>query len=190
MAAVQTAQRMTAEEFMALSVEPGDSRTYELVEGELVVNSPRYLHADVQRGLLLALVEWERVALQPGRVILPLDTHLDEANVFVPDLLWYRDGRVPEREDLSPYPLPDIAVEIRSPSTWRYDIGAKKSAYERHSLPELWLVDTAACEVLVFRRSTPSVTSFDIALELGRGDALESALLPGFSLPVADLYPE
>jgi Uma2 family endonuclease len=51
-------------------------------------------------------------------------------------------------------------------------------------------VDSVAYEVLVFRRSGPTATSFDVALELGVGDALESALLPGFSLPVADLYPE
>ena len=44
--------------------------------------------------------------------------------------------------------MPDIAVEVRSPSTWRYDIGAKKSGYERRGLPELWLVDTRADEVL------------------------------------------
>lgn len=41
MTAVQTAQRMTAEEFMALPVGPDDSRIYELVEGELVVHGPR-----------------------------------------------------------------------------------------------------------------------------------------------------
>jgi len=45
--------------------------------------------------------------------------------------------------------------EVRSASTSRYDIGAKKAAHERAGLPELWLVDTAADEVLVFRRSSP-----------------------------------
>jgi hypothetical protein len=39
--------------------------------------------------------------------------------------------------------LPDLAVEVRSPSTWRYDVGKKKATYERGGLPELWPVDTA-----------------------------------------------
>ncbi len=85
--------------------------------------------------------------------------------------------------------MPDLAAEVRSPSTWRYDIGAKKAGYERHGLPELWLVDTAAEEVLVFRRSSPGATAFDVALELDRSQRLESPLLPGFGLDPAELFP-
>ncbi len=190
MTAVQTVQRMTAEEFMALPVGPDDPGIYELVEGELVVHSPSGLHGDIQQTLLVALTIWTRGAPGRGKAAWPRDTRLGELNFFIPDLLWYREGRAPGPKDPPPYPLPDIAIEVRSPSTWRFDIGAKKAAYERNGLPELWLVDSVAYEVLVFRRSGPTATSFDVALELGVGDALESALLPGFSLPVADLYPE
>jgi Uma2 family endonuclease len=83
----------------------------------------------------------------------------------------------------------NLVVEIRSPSPWRYDVGAKKTAYERHGLPELWLVDTAASEILVFRRSTPQAAVYDVSLELAAGDTLASPLLPGFALPVADIFP-
>lgn len=119
-----------------------------------------------------------------------MDVRIDDRNVFAPDVLWYREGRAPERQDDPPYPMPDIAVEVRSPSTWRYDIGAKKSGYERHGLPELWLVDTAAEAVLVFRRSIPEALTFDVALELTREDALPSPLLPGFTFSVAELFPK
>ena len=85
--------------------------------------------------------------------------------------------------------MPDLAIEVRSPSTWRYDIGAKKGGYEAYGLPELWLVDTAAEAVLVFRRSDPSARVFDVALELERDGELRSSLLPGFALAVAKLFP-
>lgn len=49
-------------------------------------------------------------------------------------------------------------------------------------------MDTPAEEVLVFRRSTPDSTRFNLALELGRGEALESPLLPGFRLAVNVLF--
>jgi len=91
----------------------------------------------------------------------------------------------PEQE--TPSPLPDIAVEIRSPSTWRYDIDAKKPGYERVGLPELWLVDTAGVAIFVFRRSAPKGPRFDVALELAAQDALTSPLLPGFELAVGAL---
>ena len=79
---------------------------------------------------------------------------------------------------------------MRSPSTWRYDIGAKKAGYERHGLRELWLVDTAAEEVLVFRRSQPGAPVFDIAVEFDREQQLTSPLLPGFVLALAELFPK
>jgi len=121
-------------------------------------------------------------------VWLPLDVRLDERNVFAPDLLVYSEGQGPRREDPPPSPLPDLAVEVRSPSTWRYDIGAKKAAYERHGLPELWLVDTAADAVLAFRRSSTTRRSFDVTLELGLADPLSSPLLPGFGLSLDELF--
>jgi Uma2 family endonuclease len=85
--------------------------------------------------------------------------------------------------------MPDLAIEVRSPSTWRYDIGAKKAGYERHGLRELWLADTAAGVVLAFRRSARDAPAFDVALELSREQSLSSPLLPGFSLALAELFP-
>ncbi len=121
--------------------------------------------------------------------MLPLDVQLDERNVFNPDILWYAEGRAPARNAPRPSPMPDVAIEVRSPSTWQYDIGAKKAAYERHGLPELWLVDTSAEAVVVFRRSRAEARTFDLALELCRDDRLESPLLPGFRLALGELFP-
>jgi Uma2 family endonuclease len=87
-----------------------------------------------------------------------------------------------------PQPLPDIAVEVRSPSTWRYDIGPKKRRYEQHGLPELWLVDTDADEVFVFRRSAPDAAEFDVVLQIARGDHLTSPQLPDFELSLDALF--
>ena len=119
----------------------------------------------------------------------PLDVQLDERNVFNPDILWYAEGRAPARDAPRPSPMPDVAIEVRSPSTWQYDIGAKKAAYERHGLPELWLLDTSAEAVVVFRRSRAEARTFDLALELCRDDRLESPLLPGFRLALGELFP-
>jgi len=84
--------------------------------------------------------------------------------------------------------MPDIAVEVRSLSTWRFDIGAKKSGYEREGLRELWLVDTAADEVLVFRRSARNAARYDVSLQLGGDHTLSSPQLPGFALDLSELF--
>ena len=189
MSAVTVAQRMTAEEFVEAPV-PDRGRPWNLVDGEVVMTQPTVLHARAQSNVLFALEVWTRA--QPGRgmVIVPIDVRLDDRNVFAPDALWYSAEHLFDETDPPPYPMPDLAVEIRSPSTWRYDIGAKKAGYERHGLRELWLVDTAADEVLVFRRSKTDAPAFDIALELDCEQQLTSPLLPGFALPLAQLFPQ
>lgn len=185
MSAMQVAQRMTADDYLALG--EGHPRT-QLIEGEVVVTEPTPLHQVVLLDLLRALDGWTLASAHRGTVSLPLDVKLDERNVFGPDLLWYAEGRQPARYAGRPSPVPDIAVEVRSPSTWRYDVGAKKAAYERGGLPELWLVDTAGSRVLVFQRSAAAVARFDIALELGIDDELTSPQLPGFALALSSLF--
>lgn len=185
MDAMAVAQRMTADEFLAI---PYDGVRSELVGGEVVVFQPTTLHQIVLMDLLTALNDWVRAEPGRGRLSLPLDVKIDDHNVYGPDLMWYRGDRAPARHDPRPYPVPGIAVEARSPSTWRYDIGAKKAGYERAGLPELWLVDTAADVILVFRRSVKNPT-FDVALEFAADDTLTSPQLPGLALELRTLFP-
>jgi Uma2 family endonuclease len=137
-AMTQAVQRMTADEYLAV---PYDGCRTMLVEGEVVSNQPGLPHQFVLSDLFVALHAWATAKPGRGRFTWPIDVKVDDRNVFGPDLLWYADGRVPQCHAARPYPVPDLAVEVRSPSTWRYDIGAKKSAYERAALAELWLVD-------------------------------------------------
>ena len=186
MNAMQVAQRMTADEYLAWE-QPEWPRTW-LVDGEVVVNQPALKHQVLHGRLFGALAGWVQGGDGRGLVVLPLDVRLDDRNVYAPDLLWYCARRAPAIAAKPPYPVPDLAVEIRSPSTWRYDIGTKKSVYEREGLPELWLVDGDASVLLVFRRSTPKSATFDVALEFDRTTTLTSPLLPGFALDAGTLF--
>jgi Uma2 family endonuclease len=113
---------------------------------------------------------------------------MDEYNFYGPDVLWFSSDHVPGNLDGYPERVPDLCVEIRSESTWRFDVGAKKRVYERGGLRELWLVDDKSETVLVYRRSTPRAEIFDVALELGAGETLTSPQLPGFELSIDELF--
>jgi len=188
MARVPVTEKMTAEQFLALYQPIHGPRRRELIDGEVVVNEPGALHGDVLLNIAVELVNWTRAGDRRGHAAIPRDVKLDEHNVFQPDVLWYAHGRVPDPHSPPPYAVPDIAVEVRSPSTWRYNLGAKRDRYERDGLPELWLVDTVAQTVRVLRRSSPGAAAFDVTLELTDGDQLTSPLLPGFSLAVAEVF--
>src|ERR687891_457851 len=165
-----TAERMTAERYYEITVE-GDRK--QLVDGRIVVNEPKTVHSLLQTRLVFALCVWVEDGEGRGLAITPTDVRMDEYNIYGPDVLWFRQERIPA--DLRGYPehVPDLCVEIRSEGTWRYDVGAKKRVYESGGLPELWLVDDADA-VLVYRRSTSCSSGKDSAS--ARGDALSLRL--------------
>jgi Uma2 family endonuclease len=188
MTAMPAVQRMTAEEYLE-HYDP-TRRREELVDGARVMHEPRLPHEFARRAIDVVLTDWVRAEPGRGLVTAPIDVRIGDHDVYAPDLLWYRAERAPARDAPWPYPVPDLAVEVRSPRTWRFDIGAKKAGYERAGLPELWLVDTVSESVIVFRRSAPAATSFDVALELTRDETLTSPLLPGFALELAAVFGE
>lgn len=186
---VAYAERLTAEEFLARP--PRElGRPWNLIDGRALPSEGSARRSHAQGEVLFGIERWAREE-RPGRghAMPPLSVRLDELNVYAPDVMWYADDRLPGDPDSpAPYPMPDIAVQVRSPWTWRFDVGHKKTRYEYHGLPELWLVDTSAKSVLVFRRSIPQAADFDVALELFGDDELASPLLPGFALPAADVF--
>lgn len=186
MTLVTETKRISADEY--LTTADDRPRFTQLIDGEVVVNAPTSRHQDLLGFVYHTLVLWTGEAEGRGKVSLSLDLRLGDGHVFAPDLLWFSPANVPKGDVAYVDGAPDVAVEVRSPSTWRFDIGVKKATYERAGLPELWLVDTHADTVLVFRRSSPSSPTFDIALELVAGDQLSSPLLPGFSLDIAELF--
>jgi Uma2 family endonuclease len=55
-------------------------------------------------------------------------------------------------------------------------------------LPELWLVDTKADSVLMYRRSSAQAAAFGEELELGRGERLTTPLMPRLSIDLTELF--
>jgi Uma2 family endonuclease len=178
-----TVERMTADAFLAREDFP---RHTQLLNGVVVLNSPAFLHQHVVGLIYAVLLAWTQAAPDRGVVSLPLDVRVDDANVVAPDVLWFADGV--EMDAPRAPRVPDLAVEVRSPATWVYDVGLKRKLYERNGLRELWLVDTASRTLLVYRRGAGE-RGFDVQFELEAADSLSSPLLSGFAANVGDLVP-
>lgn len=173
---------LSAEEFLARDDWPRGSQ---LISGEVIVNQPALPHQLILGLLYARLLAWAEAKNGRGLPGLSVDLRMGPADVYAPDLWWVRE---PPAVDATALPaLPDLVVEVRSPSTWSYDIGVKRTVYEGSGVPELWLVDTKARSVLVYRRPAPDA-SYDEALELTADDNLTSPQLAGFSLRVSSLF--
>lgn len=166
---VATTTLLTADEYRAT----GDERPRfsELVDGVVIVNTPNLRHQRIAARLRFLLQLWCEQAPARGESPDPVDARLDSGNVFAPDVWWVNEAHRPAVDAAHLNGPPDLAVEVRSPSTWRFDIGAIRKTYERSGLPELWLVDTSSDTILVYRRSRLDVGRFDVALEVGRESA-------------------
>jgi Uma2 family endonuclease len=161
-------------------------RWTELINGEVHVNSPTVRHQELTVYIQTELILWMRLGVDRGRSAGQIDMKLNDRMVLAPDVWWAGNPRFGDGGAFLDG-APDLAVEVRSPSTWRFDTGIKLRAYESAGVHEVWLVDTEANSVIVHRRS-PGSTLFDEALEVRTGDVLTTPLLPGFHVDITTLF--
>ncbi len=176
---------MTVAEYREVTVENDRSQ---LIDGAMVVDSPRPLHQLGQMRIVSALDAWTQAGPGRGLALPTIDVELTDRDLYAPDVVWIAEERVPEDLSVVVEHIPDLLVEIRSPSTWRYDNGRKRAMYEARGVSELWLVDPYAEVVTVWRRSHPHAASFDVELRWAAGDSLRSPQLPGFELPLERVF--
>jgi Uma2 family endonuclease len=162
---------------------------YEIIDGELHVSkAPGLQHQYVCTVLASELHIWcksggyGRVYGTPGLVFA-------EDDDVIPDLVWISEQRLSAGRDASGHITvgPELAVEVLSPgpTNERRDRVSKLQLYSRRNVSEYWIVDWRRHEGEVFRRVGRGLA---LVHTLRDGDTLASPLLPGFELPVVDLW--
>ncbi len=166
---------------------PDDAYRYEIIEGELFVSpSPSVQHQIAVSSLLSAMHQHAKeknlglVLTAPIGVRLPV-----EETIVQPDLLFISRERLEVVKDNVIDGAPDLVVEILSPSNWVYDRTRKQKTYEQAGVREYWIVDYRArtVDVLVLEGH-----EFVQRGQYREGDVAPSEALPGFAIPVADIF--
>lgn len=80
---------------------------------------------------------------------------------------------------------PDLVVEILSPSTSSKDSIIKRALYERHGVPEYWVVDPETRTLYQFVLESGRYTEPAV---LGAEDRLESATISEVTFDLSDLF--
>ena len=80
---------------------------------------------------------------------------------------------------------PLLAVEVLSPSNTRRDIEQRLADYRSIGVPECWLSRFPSRSVEVLRLTADAAIT---VATYGMGDKLQSEVLPGFELAIADIF--
>lgn len=165
---------------------PSDRNRYELFEGELQVTaSPNTAHQTVVTNLMALLYDHVRRRRLGYVFTAPFDVILSEISVVEPDLLFVARAN---RRIITPQHIrgvPDLVIEVLSPSTALVDREIKKQLYTRYGVGHYWLVDPDRREFvgLTLGEAGYQQTAF------ARGDASVSAVpFPNLTIQLADLW--
>jgi Uma2 family endonuclease len=157
------------------------------VSAGLPVNPPDAQHDLITQNLYLAFVP--RLREKPGRgeVSRRQPVKVNDRRGYQPDFAWYPPERcAPPGEPRSFSGLPELIVEVLSPSTRAYDLVRKRADYEHIGIGEVWLVEANGEGMFACQRPEPGVPFTH--RELQPDDTVTSPLLDGFELSVAALF--
>jgi Uma2 family endonuclease len=133
-------RKVSYEEFQTL---PRDgSKRFELIEGEVFMTpSPNTSHQRAVARLLRALADFADEHDLGEVFIAPYDIVFSKWTALEPDLLFIRKERRSIVTDANVQGVPDLVIEILSPSNQEYDRDTKLRAYEKAGVPEIWYLD-------------------------------------------------
>ncbi|HET7437035.1 MAG TPA: Uma2 family endonuclease [Thermoanaerobaculia bacterium] len=175
--------KLTYAEFMQL---PYDGYYYELIDGEVVRYASCYTKHQLVRGHLgTRLWQYLRDSLERCVFFAPIGILIADDLVLMPDIVVVKNELLTEYDI---HGVPDIVVEILSEESRHADETTRFSAYERHGVPEYWIIDPAAESVKFYRRDANDKFQCAIELTCATGGMITSPLLPGFQEPIADIF--
>lgn len=191
--AVQTRIGMPMDEF----IREFDAAPFELIDGERTpVMPPVALHVLILKIVYAALLRYEQTtgrgfAFSEAPFVLS-DTSDWVKGSRVPDAMFYFAERwtaylesTPDVQNKPFVLVPDLCVEIVSANDNYQDVDAKVDRYLSDGVRIVWVVNPRNKTVAVYTQGSDQITRLTMGAALGGGD-----LLPDFTLPLKDIFPE
>jgi Uma2 family endonuclease len=181
------ATKLTYDDYVKL---PDDGKRYEIIDGELFMNpSPVLRHQFIAGNLYLAFRLYFRehgggTVLQP-----PTDVVFADDRIVQPDVVVVKHDRAAILVTKNIRGVPHLVVEVLSDGTRRYDEIQKRKLYESSGVDEYWVVDPDLEMVKIYRLNGATYAKA-AEIDTDAGGTITSPLLPGFALPVADVFAE
>jgi Uma2 family endonuclease len=176
--------RWTYEDYLRL---PDDSRRYEIIEGVLyVTNAPSYEHQFVVAQIIKKIGNFVEASNLGIVLPAPFEVHLSNTTRPVqPDVIFIKADKQPAADTQIFAGLPDLIIEVLSPSSIRTDRHIKFDAYERAGVPEYWIVNPKTRSVEIY---TLSGGEYALLGEFTGSDPLTSTVLAGINIVTSTLF--
>jgi len=168
---------------------PDDEQRYEIIHGVLyMTNAPTYDHQFAVSELHLqigALVKQKKLGIV---LTAPFEIHLSKTIKPVqPDVFFIAADKQPKAGDKYFEGVPDLMIEVISPSSIRTDRYIKFAAYEQVGVREYWLVDPKTRFVEIHRWSLDT-HEYILQNYVGTGEKIQSSVLPDLVIAVDSIF--
>jgi Uma2 family endonuclease len=173
-------KRVTYEDYAAMD----DDCRYELADGKLELMSPgpttvhQVLSFELQRAIHETCGEEFLI------LCAPLDVILSRYEVRQPDLVIIRKDRMDIVRMRGVEGVPDVVVEVLSPSTLRRDKLDKLKVYAKYGIPEYWVVEP---ETGVLEQHLLTGDRYELAAVYQGADPVSSLVLPCVQFTMAQI---
>ena len=134
---IDRTKKWTVEDYLLL----GEMNTScQLINGELIISpAPTPYHQTISKRVFKLL---DKAAEISGDVFYaPIDLYIDKRNVIQPDLIYVSKENVSIITNRGIEGVPDLVVEIISPSNVFTDRNTKKKKYQEIGVKEYWIID-------------------------------------------------
>jgi Uma2 family endonuclease len=166
---------------------PDDGQRYEIIDGVLYMLPWPNVYHQAASGMISTYLCIHVDFPDLGRVLAaPFDVKLSFKTVVQPDLIVFlhKNGEIEALSKLVKN-IPNLVVEIASPSTAKHDRQRKFQAYEQAGIPEYWIVEPNHRSVEVFALDAGTYCKVGVF----RGEqTVISQVVPDFPVAVEQLF--
>ena len=171
---------ISAEEFDRLS--HGSEVRLEYLDGAVIeLSNPRPIHNQIAMQIVTLLKRYV-AGNSSGLLFWTDEFRLSERRRVIPDVAFMMTPKH-QLVDLNRTPIdiiPDLTIEVISPSETALDVERKITAYLEAGVSEVWTIYPEAQHVYIHWSNTSKL--------LKSGDLVETALMPGWSCPASEIF--
>ncbi len=166
-----------------------DDRLRELHDGRtILMPAPSLRHQKLYLRLLLTIQRWMDAGGQGLLYPQPVDLKIDQFNALIPDLIYYLtndESAVESKNGNYLKGVPDLIVEVISPSSVKIDRVYKSETYAKMGVPFYWIIDPAGRVFQAFRLVEGE---YRFNANLADEGEFAPAGLPGLIVPMEELF--